>query len=161
MAQIIHYVDLGEFYSVYGIATMIVFIMLLWFFVRSNIEEQPKIRYRYYEPMINSYSVGQLTELSQTNKSDKFLRREGMFPIEDSFVLDHFPEFNEELPKPPQQNYNLKKGTYGGVPVYVYDLKDADSAADWADTNTNIYVPNMRTAFRSVSTPIQASYWKK
>jgi hypothetical protein len=35
---VIHYVDVGEFYSIYGITTMIVVIMLVWYFVRSNME---------------------------------------------------------------------------------------------------------------------------
>lgn len=34
----INYVDLGDYYSIYGVVSIIVVLLLLWFFVRTNLE---------------------------------------------------------------------------------------------------------------------------
>jgi hypothetical protein len=163
MANVIHYVDMGDFYTVYGIATLIVILLLLWYFVRSNLEEEKRPVYNNLDCMNNytkSYSTGHLTETSQVDKKDD--------DTSESMLLDdiseNFPEFkcetsNAEMAIPKQKKiYQLKSGTYGDVPVNVYDIKDIVYANEWVNPN-EINIPNMRTSFRDVSSTIRAGYW--
>ncbi len=118
---VIHYVKPDEIYGIYGSITLIFLILLIWYFVRSNL---------FIEP-------------NQKNNI------EGMFPFEHSSVLSHLPEWNgsmEMIPrksssKPTNNNYC---GKYGGVSVCMYDVNDAIYKPMW-DHRDTIYLPNSRT----------------
>ena len=140
-STIIHYVDTGSFYSVYGISTLVILILLMWYFVRTNLE---------------------------TNNMKCSGRREGLggIPIEDPDIMKLMPEFNgsyefKPIPITPEgepKSYKHWGGLYGDVPLYIYDIKDVAYKPEW-DHNSAIYVPNMRTTFRQTYTPIEASFW--
>lgn len=125
---IIHNTDIGNYYSVFGVTTLIVLLMLLWFFIRTNI----------------SHNHGKC--------------REHMFPIERSDVLSMMPEFQEKDIKPiklTDEKYNIKSGDYGGVAVNFYDMSDTIYDREW-DTYNGVYLPNSRTLFKKVNSPYQA-----
>ncbi len=125
---IIHNIDTSNYYSIYGVTTLIVFIMLLWFFIRTNI--------------------------SHKNNSC----RENMFPIERSDILAKMPEFQEKDISPiklTDEKYYIKSGDYGSVKVNFYDIKDTIYDREW-DTYNGIYLPNTRTLFKRVNSPYQA-----
>ncbi len=130
----IHYVDAGHFYSIYGISTMIVIILLMWYFIRTNLEAKCKNH-----------------------------AREGLggIPIADPDLMNLMPlpdyepiQISEGETKP----YKHRGGLYGDVPLYIYDVKDVAYKPEW-DHNTGIYIPNMRTIYRQTYTPIEASFW--
>ena len=125
---IIHNIDTSNYYSIYSVTTLIVFIMLLWFFIRTNI--------------------------SYKNNSC----RENMFPIERSDILAKMPEFQEKDISPiklTDEKYHIKSGNYGDVKVNFYDIKDTIYDREW-DTYNGIYLPNTRTLFKRVNSPYQA-----
>ena len=146
---IIHYIDSSEYYNVYGTSTLIIILLLLWYFIRTNLEEGEEDkdcdRYRSHNH-----------------------QREGLggIPIEDSDILALMPEFQPDFdpipmhltapdePKP----YKFWSGTYGDVPLNLYDVKDVAYKPEW-DHRTAMYIPNMRTVFRNTYTPIEASFW--
>lgn len=140
MSNVIHYVDAGEIYSVYGIASMIVIILLIWYFVRSNLVHEQR------ECHLEGLNGG--------------------IYIEDPAILSMMPEFNgsmefepikispDDKPKP----YKMWSGEYGGVPLSVYDVGDVVYKPEW-DHNQTMFIPNMRTVFRQTYTPYQASHW--
>lgn len=133
----IRYVDSGSFYSVYGISSMIVVILLMWYFIRSNLE------------------------CGCTGKEGL-----GGIPIEDPDIMKLMPEFNGTFEYEPIQitpdgepkPYTHFSGTYGDVPLNIYDIKDIAYKPEW-DHNKAIYIPNMRTIFRQTYTPIEATFW--
>lgn len=176
-SQIIHYVDQGEFYSVYGISTLICVIMLLWFFVRTNMENSRCERDGFVGVVCKKCKSkcqgkchcgchycamyeAKLNGLLSVNS-----RREGMY-FEEESVRSHFSELTAPDPQPIQMTegeikpYNLKKATYGDVPLAFYDRSDAYYAPEWYDGNKAMYVPNMRTIFQKVNTPIESSFWQ-
>lgn len=117
-----------------------------------------------------------ICELSATGKKcrlkvdvvpdEKKTKREGMFPIEDPAVLAFTPEFdgtNEYAPIPitaegATPNYKLATGKYGDVPLSIYDLKDSMYKPEW-NHDKGIFVPNTKTHFRHVYTPVESMYW--
>jgi hypothetical protein len=125
---VIHNIDVGSYYSIYGVTSLIVILMLLWFFIRTNI----------------------------SNKNSKC--RENMFPLERSDLLESIPEFREKEITPidlTDEKYKIKSGDYGNVKVNFYDVADTIYDREW-DTNTGIYLPNLRTSFKKVNSPYQA-----
>jgi hypothetical protein len=124
----IHYVDAGSFYSVYGISTMIVLLLLMWYFIRTNLEHSHGRR-----SMHNCYVEGL-----------------GGIPIENPDIMKMMPlpdyepiQLSEGEVKP----YKHWGGMYGDVPLYIYDVKDLMYKPEWDHTKA-IYVPNMRTVFK-------------
>lgn len=154
---VIHYVDSGNFYSVYGISTLIIILLLLWYFIRSNISQD------YYSEKCN---------LSKHRKkwSNHIKTIEGLegFPIEDPDILAYMPEFKANspydykpipiLPDDTVKPYHFISGKYGDVPLNIYDVKDLAYKPEW-DHRTAMYIPNMRTVFRQTYTPIESSFW--
>lgn len=122
---VIHYVDAGEFYSIYGISTMIVVIALLWYFVRSNLSTQ-----RCVEGLNNPNGDenGDFDELGLSGVVTKYPPRLKL--TEDG-----------EYPK-----YDVQSGTYGDVPVVFYSDQDTLYAGEWRVPN-RVYVKNTRTTF--------------
>ncbi len=148
-AAVIHYIDAGEFYSVYGISTLIVLILLMWYFVRSNLESGCSAHSANHHSSVRSTKEGL-----------------GGIPIEDPDIMKFMPEFNgtfeyepiQITPEGEEPSYKFWAGTYGDVPLNIYDVKDIAYKPEW-DHNTAIYVPNMRTIYRQTYTPIEASFW--
>jgi len=146
----IHYIDAGSFYSVYGISTLIIVLLLLWYFIRSHLSVD------YYSENCDNREVQEA--------------REGLesFPIEDPDILAFMPEFMPDspyeyqpipiLPEGEPKPYKFITGMYGGVPLNIYDVKDIAYKPEW-DHRQAMYIPNMRTIFRQTYTPIEASFW--
>jgi hypothetical protein len=136
----IHYIDSSEYYNVYGVSTLIIILLLLWYFIRTNLEENDGT-------CVHRHRIEGLT-------------------TEDPAILAFMPEFQPDYgtipiqltplnePKP----YKFWTGTYGDVPLSLYDVKDVAYKPEW-DHKTTIYIPNMRTIFRNTYTPIEASFW--
>ncbi len=138
----IHYIDSSEYYNVYGISTLIVVLLLLWYFIRTNLEE-PDVSCELY-------------------------RREGLngINIEDPAILAYMPEFQPDFdaipieltPPDEPKPYKFWSGTYGDVPLSLYDVKDVMYKPEW-DHRTSMYIPNMRTVFRNTYTPQESRFW--
>jgi hypothetical protein len=125
------------------VITLIFLILLIWYFVRTNLE-------------------------MPCRKCIVEKSREGLngINIEDPDILAFMPEFKPEYdavpieltppgePKP----YTFWSGTYGDVPLNLYDVKDIAYKPEW-DHRAAIYVPNMRTVFRNTYTPIESTFW--
>jgi len=130
-----HYVDVGEFYSIYGVTSLIIVLLLLWYFIRSQMDGH---------------------NLSSCNADT----REGLggIPIEDPDLLKMMPEFGESYeftplaisPEGQPKPYMFWSGSYGDVPLNIYDIKDSVYKPEW-DHNQQIYIPNMRTTFRKTA----------
>jgi hypothetical protein len=202
----VHYVDSSNFYSVYGIVTLICVILLMWFFVRTTMDntdcmggmkcskckkkcngtcrcgchycglymhgKQHLLRHDNRDPVVNVCSKCGKQCYGKCNcKCPHCImhKREGMFPFEDASVRAYFPEFSEFKPTPviktpPDENKpsNVKYATYGDVPIVFYELpSDAYHAPDWYDGNKALYVPNMRTSFKKVNTPVERLFWNE
>ncbi len=151
---VIHYVDAGHFYSVYGISTMIVVILLMWYFIRTNLESKCNVNHTHPNHTHPNHAHPNHAHPNH---------REGLggIPIEDPDIMNLMPlpeyapiQISEGEHKP----YKHWGGLYGDVPLYIYDVKDVAYKPEW-DHNTGIYVPNMRTIYRQTYTPIEASFW--
>jgi hypothetical protein len=158
--------DLGNFYSIYGIVTILVLILLIWYFVRSNMEKPksckscacPSVRATTNAPMPKRASIRvSPTQVKSDVSATKNTQKEGFegtagFPIEDPEILAYMPEFDGSMeiekiqlsdPNKPAP-YNLYMGLYGDVPLGIYDVKDSIYKAEF-DHSTGIYLPNSRT----------------
>jgi hypothetical protein len=132
----IHYIDSSEYYNVYGTSTLIIVLLLLWYFIRTNLEE-PDV---------------------DCDKPHHRKAREGLngINIEDPDILALMPEFQQDFDAIPLQltapdepkPYKFWSGTYGDVPLNLYDVKDIAYKPEW-DHRTAMYIPNMRTIFRN------------
>jgi len=132
--SLIHYVDEGELYSIYGVTTLIVVLMLIWYFIRTNIE--CKIEGLGGIPIEDPDLLAFMPE----------------FHPEYEFTRVQISDPKKPLP------YKFTEGLYGDVPLAVYDVADIAYKPEW-NHNGSIYVPNMRTIFRQTYTPIEASFW--
>lgn len=136
-AAIIHYMDAGEYYSIYGISTLIVVLALLWYFVRSNLS----VRHRCVEGLNNpdGDENGDFDELGLSG------------------VVTKFPPM-VQLTKPGEKpKYNIQQGTYGDVPVVFYSNADYLYAGEWRVPN-KVYVKNTRTTFME-EIPPERTFW--
>lgn len=125
-AGVIHYIDAGDFYSVYGISTLIVVLALLWYFVRSNLDTP----HRCVEGLNNPDGDlnGDFDEVGLSGVVTKFPPR-------------------LKLTEPGENpKYNVQVGTYGDVPVVFYSDQDMLYAGEWRVPN-RVYVKNTRTTF--------------
>ena len=126
--QIIHYVKPDEIYGVYGTITLIFLVLLIWYFVRSNMFEEGMIT-------LENHSV--LAMMPEwRNKADATGGNDGA--IINVSLDDNSPIYNTK------NNYC---GSYGGVPVCVYDVANGKHNPEW-DHDRAIYLPNSRTLFR-------------
>ena len=136
---VIHYVKPDEIYGIYGSITLIFLVLLIWYFVRSNLfidDEQ--------------YAIS-----GRTKKGTKKGTKEGMFPLESSSVLSQMPEWNvaaenvprETIAKHTENNYC---GSYGDVPVCLYDVSNTVYKPTW-DHRSTMFLPNSRTLFKQSS----------
>lgn len=156
---IIHYVDAGEFFSVYGIATLIVLLLLLWYFVRTTIEEPVCDVCRRCHRKCMGNCPGK--NRCRCNYCAKAI--EGMVTIEDQAILDYFPEFHWPEPTATEivgepKPYKLTHGTYGDVPVKLFDVTDRFYESEWIDPGA-IILPNQRTSWQLSHLPIEAITW--
>ncbi len=138
MTTVIHYVDEGEFYGVYGVTTLIVVILLLWYFTRTNIT--PKSR--HHEGLNNPDG-----------------------DLDGNFDILGLPGVRSPLPPPikltpdgEDPKYKLETGTYGDVPIVFFKDQDLLYANEWGHGNM-IYRPNTRTMFMNLNTPLQKTFW--
>jgi hypothetical protein len=207
----IHYIDFGNYYMVYGIVTLIIVLLLLWFFVRSNMEQitnRCKICYKkissnteccesclnkikYYSNRCStcnakkqfcncSDEASASRKPTQTSRKHNILsdlehrlkmedetyieHREGMYNIENTELLYNLPEFKTPDVAPVDitnidNSYNMRRGSYGGVEVNIYDIADSVYGPEW-DTYKAIYTPNTRTSFRNTITPKESVFWE-
>jgi hypothetical protein len=206
----IRVIDMGDFYSVYGVVSLIFIIMLVWFFVRTNIDDTCKICGKHSESMMCPLDKRPITILTVCDKcgslgctckprkcrvcglakctcgkeayssslTDNSISKletslpdtpkstvEGMFPFETEAVRAQFPELNTPEPQPvtlvesPIKPYNLKKASYGDVPIAFYNMSDAAYGQEWYDGNKALYVPNMRSLYQQTNTPIESMFW--
>lgn len=100
------------------------------------------------------------------HNSCKYNENFGGIPIEKSEILHMMPEWQPNmeykpisiLPDGVKKPYKFISGLYGDVPLNIYDTQDLIYKPEW-DHSKAIYIPNMRTTFKQVYTPIEASYW--
>ncbi len=64
---IIHYIDADNYYMIYGIATLIIVLLLLWFFIRTNLEYDNKRCSKCYKK-INGSSCNNCSHKIQGSK---------------------------------------------------------------------------------------------
>jgi hypothetical protein len=123
---VIHYIDAGEYYTIYGVTTMIVVIALLWYFVRSNLT----MKHRCVEGLNNpdGDENGDFDELGLSG------------------VVNKYPPRLKLTKDGEEPKYNIQSGTYGDVPVVFYSDQDNLYAGEWRVPN-RVYVKNTRTTF--------------
>lgn len=132
--SVIHYIDAGEYYSIYGISTLIIVLALLWYFVRSNLMICEKCHNRKqqhtHEGLNNPYGDenGNFDELGLSG------------------VVTKYPPRIQLTEKGKKPNYNIQVGSYGDVPVVFYSDQDNLYAGEWRVPN-RVYVKNTRTTF--------------
>lgn len=87
-------------------------------------------------------------------------------PLETDDVRAYVPELartepgsfellNNKMPKP----YNIKKYTYGDVPIAFYNKDEEFYAPEFYDGNKMMIRPNMRTTFMKTNTPKEQIFW--
>jgi len=123
--QPIHYIDAGDFYSIYGITTLIIIILLLWYFVRSHM---------YVNKCKNSEGLQMETD--------------DVWQMMPESKLEFKPV---QLSDPNNPPYKLITGDYGGVGLNFYDIADGIYNPEW-NHNNQMYLPNERTNFRDTYT---------
>ena len=173
--KIIHFIDADHYHTVYGISLLIIVLMLLWFFIKTNISytedkrcsgcgrklingkckrcEKSRCKLCGISPKeLCNCNDENVTKTEKNNKKlseietivknenkmyDSSKNNAGSIPLEESAVLEKFPEFN---------NLNellvgeKNRGLYGDVPVSIYD--NTDDSAEWNDKI--IYIKNSR-----------------
>ena len=142
--KVIHYVKPDEIYGVYGSITLIFLVLLIWYFVRSNLFVEDE-------------------KYNKLGGNDRRRKIEGMFPLESSSVLSHLSEWNgfvenvprETVAKHTENNYC---GSYGDVPVCLYDVSNTVYKPTW-DHQTTMFLPNSRTLFKQSSN--ESIVWTK
>lgn len=134
----IHYLDVGEFYSIYTAITLIFVVLLLWYFIRTNIT--------------GSCSCGKEGLDNPDGDLDGDFKVLGL-----SGVTTPQPA-TRLTPEGEQPAYRLDSGLYGDVPVVFFKDSDLLYSREWGMGN-NIYVPNTRTMFENVNTPLEKTYW--
>ncbi len=164
----IHYVDLGNFYSVYGISTLIIVLLLIWYFIRSNLSADYNSNYCEPKALWERKNAEDKQKIKLPGGVKGVEGLEG-FPIEDPDILAFMPEFSENSPYDYQpisitqdgqeKPYKFISGMYGDVPLNIYDTKDLAYKPEW-DHRTAMYVPNMRTVFRQTYTPVESVLWE-
>lgn len=139
---VIHYLDASEYYTIYGITTLMVVLALLWYFVRSNLTDE----YKYTEGLNNPN--GDATG----DAADGDFGELGL-----SGVVTEYPPRVQLTPTGEPTKYHLQTGMYGDVPVVFYTEPDMLYAAEWRVPN-RVYVKNNRSLFME-QIPEQRSYW--
>jgi hypothetical protein len=139
LPTIIHYIDLGEYYSIYGIVTLIIVLLLLWYFVRSSLMQDTHCHLSK-EGLDNPDGTnGDFGELGLSE------------------VTTPTPAI-KLTPDGEEPKYKLRTGTYGDVPVVFFDEKDLLYANEWGHGNA-MYIPNTRSSWESANTPWQKTFW--
>jgi hypothetical protein len=138
-------VDYSEYYTVYGILTLIVIMLLLWYFVRSTSydvthDSQMKRFHLPTQPHPHLPTHPHVSKLPSKHQSSQ------------SNPTSQFTDANYKLGP-------LQKGMYGGVVVYFNETSDNMFASDWRTPNGGLYVHNARTFWKDANTPNEAEYW--
>ena len=111
MPLVIHYLDAGSYYSVYGITTMIVLIALLWYFVRSNLTTPHRCVEGLNNPDGNADGDFDILGLPG--------------------VIAPPPVPIKLTPDGEEPKYKLESGTYGDVPIIFFKDQDLLYANEW------------------------------
>lgn len=137
----IHYLDIGEYYSIYGALTLIVVILLLWYFIRTNLTSG-ECKHSHHKEGLNNPD-------GDLNGDFQVLGLSG--------VTTPIPA-TKLTPDGEEPAYHLDSGTYGDIPVVFFKDSDLIYSREWGMGNY-LYLPNTRTMFENVNTPIQKAYW--
>lgn len=185
----IHYIDFGNYYMVYGISTLIIVLLLLWYFVRSNLETNITRCKNCYKKInndklyCNSCVVSKknsisnrcsLCKIKNIKKYDILSEMEAKLKTEDHTYVTNKEEMSNienvkvtnELPELTMRNivsnnnYKMRKGTYGGVEINIYDVKPYTYGPEEWTNEYSIYTPNTRTSFKNINTPKESLFWK-
>jgi hypothetical protein len=116
--SVIHYIKPDEIYGIYGTITLIFLVLLIWYFVRSNMYNNVEGMFPIENPKI-------LEMMPEWNGA--------MTPV------PHVPSGRKLS--------NHYCGNYGGVPACIYDVSNGIYKPEW-DHNTTMFLPNTRTLFR-------------
>jgi hypothetical protein len=141
-----HIINLGEFYSIYGVVTLIIVLMLLWYFVKTN------IFYNNYDELDNM-SDEELDGLEGLDNPDG--DADGLFDeLEFSGEITRSSPLRLSDKKP----YHVQYGTYGDVPVVLFGDDDLLYSREWGMDNA-IYVPNTRRMVKNNIIPREQMFW--
>jgi hypothetical protein len=136
----ITFLEMSKFYTIYGITTILILLLLIWFFVRTTLETKFDKKY---------CQVKLVKLLDLEDKKDSFVIDNG------NNLGEYFPELNRKLIEPNiiyednNKPYKLTKGLYGDVPIQIYNVKDTIYATEWLDDENSISIQNDRTLFQS------------
>lgn len=147
MALSINVVDMGNYYMIYGMVTMIVIMMLLWFFIRVNMTTPSCTHegFLLYEKEIENTTPeaeDAIKKLLSGNADEQYL---------------NFKMTDREYKK---EKHGLLKGMYGDVPVYLYDDGDIPYVKEWREMHHGIYIPNSKTYWVKANRPLEKDFWE-
>lgn len=146
----------------YGALSIVIVLLLIWYFIRTNLEADDVCtncgkKCRGHCRIKHGCMCKPCNSLI-----------EGMFPLEDPAVLAHLPEMKEPTPAPirmtpegEEPSYTLQTGIYGDVPLSFFEEKDIPYGPEWPSKDVYMYVPNMRTTFQKVNTPVESMFWER
>jgi len=136
----VRYVDYSEYYMVYGVVSLICVMLLLWYFVRSQMYPTtcgPRHHHRSY-------------------------RLEGMEAANEASLPDSAQLTSKPVNSFTDNTYKfgpLPKGEIGDVTVYLNETRDNMFADQWRAVDGGLYVHNSKTYWKDTNKPNEAPYW--
>lgn len=122
--------DIGDYYQIYGVITLIVIILLLWFFIRTSMESS------YRDCMTsapgNTPDASYTQYVKEIDWTDKNYKRGDIL----HGVFKDDP-----------------------VPIYMYSDYDDQFASMWRKPDAGFYTPNSKLYWRTTLTPREKMYW--
>jgi hypothetical protein len=140
----IKYVDYSEYYMVYGIVSLVCVMLLLWYFVRTNMFGTSSVCSGSNHPHHLSY------------------RLEGLHVAPTASLPDSIGIANKSVNEFTDTGYKfgpLPKGEIGDVTVYFNETSDNAYADQWREVDGGLYVHNSKTFFKDTNTPAEAPFW--
>ena len=185
---IIHYIDDSNYYMIYGVVTLIVVMLLVWYFIRSQLMSDNTYNTH------NSYHTHHCEGMDVSSASNASNAPNDTVSNTDSAVDNNVssdqaaasastnPDAENTTPEADaaitillsgrsdapldfqytDKNYKggpLLKGIYGDVPVYLSNDRDQPYTKNWRVAHAGVYLPNSKTYWQTNESPWQAAYW--
>jgi hypothetical protein len=150
----VYLVDNTTFNTIKYIIVLICTMLLIWFFIRTNLEDNFDRQYhdvhagRYHR--LEGMSVAGDPDLGSSPHDDPLANQ----LTAEQTMNEDARLTNEEVPNVPYEltdkNYtgNIMHGVYGDVPVYIYDDVDDAHSSEWRTAYGGIHLRNSKTYWK-------------